>query len=247
MRRSPLQRADNRNSTAIPSETIAEHRSVLVLDRRRLDGSGSRDYDRRRHSRSSLSARAPVVFHMAGMVRSGMMFRRMMLRGMMIRGMLFRSGMMFHLMMLFRRRVFCRGRMVLRVGTVLGGVRLFPGETLFAGGAFFRSEVLRVPVVRGPKTFGKTIFHANSLSESPDARASPTQVIRPRNALNCRAGGAAGRIGSFRTIGKVARVRAQMLLGKGPEPAVARFRLPTSPKFAVVRRRYVDPGLRGGA
>jgi hypothetical protein len=225
---------------------------VLVLDRRRLDGSGSRDYDRRRHSRSSLSARAPVVFHMAGMVRSGMMFRRMMLRGMMFRGMmicgmLFRSGMMFHLMMPFRRRVFCRGRMVLRVGTVLGGERLFPGETLFAGGAFFRSEVLRVPVVRGPKTFGKTIFHANSLSESPDAHASPTQVIRPRNALNCRAGGAAGRIGSFRTIGKVARVRAQMLLGKGPEPAVARFRLPTSPKFAVVRRRYVDPGLRGGA
>jgi hypothetical protein len=61
------------------------------------------------------------------------------------------------------------------VGTVLGG------EMLFAGSVFFHGEMLRVPVVRGPKTSGKTIFHANSLSESPDAHASPTQVIRPRN------------------------------------------------------------------
>ena len=42
---------------------------------------------------------------------------------------------------------------------------------------------VRVPVVRGPKTFCKTIFHANSLSEDPGADASPTRVIRSTDCL----------------------------------------------------------------
>jgi hypothetical protein len=64
--------------------------------------------------------------------------------------------------------------------TLIGCVRRFGGRMPFAGGGVSRREMLRVPVVRGPKTFGKTIFHANSLSENADAPASPTQMIRPR-------------------------------------------------------------------
>jgi hypothetical protein len=36
---------------------------------------------------------------------------------------------------------------------------------VFRVGTLLRGEMLRVPVVRGPKTFCKTIFHAKSLSE----------------------------------------------------------------------------------
>jgi hypothetical protein len=97
--------------------------------------------------------------------------------------MLFHRTMMLHVVMLFGRQMVCRGNMMLRVGTRFSSRRLFRGRMLPGRGDFFRSEMLRVPVVRGPKTFGKTIFHANSLSESPDAHASPTQVIRPRIAL----------------------------------------------------------------
>jgi hypothetical protein len=61
-----------------------------------------------------------------------------------------RRAMVEHMLVLFSRRGLCRGdRMfvVIRVGTML------------------RGEMLRVPVVRGPKTFCETIFHAKSLSE----------------------------------------------------------------------------------
>jgi hypothetical protein len=66
--------------------------------------------------------------------------------------------------------------------TLIVRVRRFGGRMPFAGGGISRREMLRVPVVRGPKTFCKTIFHANSLSENADAPASPTQMIRPRGA-----------------------------------------------------------------
>jgi hypothetical protein len=113
-----------------------------------------------------------VIFHGHVMFCSGVMFRS---------GMQFRRRMMFHVIVMLGRRRACRGNRVFRVGTVFGSERLFHGR-MPRGGPFFRDEMLRVPVVRGPKTFGKTIFHANSLSESPDAHASPTPVIRPRNA-----------------------------------------------------------------
>lgn len=55
-----------------------------------------------------------------------------------------------HVLVMVNRRVLFRGGLVfvvIRVGTML------------------RGEMLRVPVVRGPKTFCETIFHAKSLSE----------------------------------------------------------------------------------
>jgi hypothetical protein len=63
----------------------------------------------------------------------------------------------------FCRRVLLRGQLML---------------LMFGDGTVFRGEMLRVPVVCSPKTFGKTIFHANSLSEDQGADASPTCVIR---------------------------------------------------------------------
>jgi hypothetical protein len=96
--------------------------------------------------------------------------------------MLFHWRLMFHVIMPFGRLMVCHGNMVLRVDTVTHNERLFRGRMPLAGDDFFRGEMLRVPVVRGPKTFGKTIFHANSLSESPDAHAPPTQMTRPRDA-----------------------------------------------------------------
>ncbi len=115
---------------------------------------------------------------MAVLFRSGVMF----CSGVLFHSrMQFRRRMMLHMIVLLGRRRACRGNRVFRVGTMFGSERLFR-ERMPLGGPFFRDEMLRVPVVRGPKTFGKTIFHANSLSESPDAHASPTPVIRPRNA-----------------------------------------------------------------
>jgi hypothetical protein len=77
--------------------------------------------------------------------------------------MLCRGTLLFHVLVVFCRRVLLHGHLVLLV---------------FGEGTEFRGEMLRVPVVCGPKTFCKTIFHANSLSEDPGADASPTRVIR---------------------------------------------------------------------
>jgi len=107
------------------------------------------------------------------MFRSGLMCRSYLL---------FRGRMMLHVVMPFGRQMVCRGNMVFRVGTVFSSERLFRGRMPLAGSVFSRSEMSRVPVVCGPKTFGKTIFHAISLSESPDAHVSPTRVIRSSDA-----------------------------------------------------------------
>ncbi|HUE18035.1 MAG TPA: hypothetical protein VMR25_28020 [Planctomycetaceae bacterium] len=69
----------------------------------------------------------------------------------------------FHVLVVFCRRVLLRGQLML---------------LMFGDGTVFRGEMLRVSVVCSPKTFGKTIFHANSLSEDQGADASPTCVIR---------------------------------------------------------------------
>jgi hypothetical protein len=61
-----------------------------------------------------------------------------------------RDLMLEHMLVVIRSRGLFRGDLVfvvIRVGTML------------------RGEMLRVPVVRGPKTFGESIFHAKSLSQ----------------------------------------------------------------------------------
>jgi hypothetical protein len=78
-------------------------------------------------------------------------------------GNLCRGSLRFHVLVVFCRRVLLRGQLML---------------LMFGDGTVFRGEMLRVPVVCSPKTFGKTIFHANSLSEDQGAEASPTCVIR---------------------------------------------------------------------
>jgi hypothetical protein len=123
--------------------------------------------------------------------------------------------MMFHVFVVFRRNLRLCGRVVL---------------PLFRSGSLLCCEMLRVPVVRGPKTFCETIFHANSLSEDPGADASPTRVIRSTAASEILdAGCAAGRIGSFRTIGKDGRVHSQLPIKKTPKAAAGRPKLPVLP------------------
>jgi hypothetical protein len=86
--------------------------------------------------------------------------------------------------------------------------RVFGGRTL-------RSvEMLRVTVVRGPKTFCKTIFHAKSLSENPGADSLPTRDSCDRCLSKCSCGRTARRIGSFRTIGKAGQLHAQSHMEK---------------------------------
>jgi hypothetical protein len=104
-----------------------------------------------------------------------------------------------HVLVLVNRGVLLRGDLVfvvIRVGTML------------------RGEMMRVPVVRGPKTFCQTIFHAKSLSEIRLRCVADARKSVDRRLKKICAGRAAGRIGSFRTIGKLWRVHAQMLAGK---------------------------------
>ncbi len=85
----------------------------------------------------------------------------------------------------------------------------FHGDLLFVVirvGTMLRGEMLRVPVVRGPKTFCETIFHAKSLSEIRLRCVADARKSVDRRLTKICAGCAAGRIGSFRTIGKLWRV-----------------------------------------
>jgi hypothetical protein len=113
--------------------------------------------------------------------------------------------------------------MFLMLGSALGGGRamfehvlvvvnrrvLFRGDLVFVVirvGTMLRGEMLRVPVVRGPKTFCETIFHAKSLSEIRLRCVADARKSVDRRLKRICAGCAAGRIGSFRTIGKPVRV-----------------------------------------
>jgi hypothetical protein len=102
---------------------------------------------------------------MAMMVRGrtvSMMVRNRSVSAMVRDGNMGRGALRFHVLVVFCRRVLLRGQLMLFV---------------FGERTVFRGEVLRVTVVRSPKTFGKTIFHAKSLSEDQGADASPTCVI----------------------------------------------------------------------
>lgn len=149
------------------------------------------------------------------LLAGGVIFRGRDVRVMRDSRMMVGTIMMFHVFVVFRRNLRLCGRVVL---------------PLFRSGSLLCCEMLRVPVVRGPKTFCETIFHANFLSEDPGADASPTRVIRSTAASEILdAGCAAGRIGSFRTIGKDGRVHSQLPAKKTPKAAAGRPKLPVLP------------------
>jgi hypothetical protein len=130
-----------------------------------------------------------------------------------------------HVLVLVNRRVLFRGDLVfvvIRVGTML------------------RGEMLRVPVVRGPKTFCETIFHAKSLSEIRLPCVADARKSVDRRLKRICAGCAAGRIGSFRTIGKLWRVHAQMLAGKTSGAPCQPLKLPDLPILYAIGGRGRD-------
>jgi hypothetical protein len=88
--------------------------------------------------------------------------RTVMFRGVVFRGVVFRT-VVFSAVLVRRfvvRAMELRGRVLIRRRVM---ARVFHRRSLRG------VEMLRVPVVCGPKTFCKTIFHANSLSENPGA------------------------------------------------------------------------------
>jgi hypothetical protein len=181
----------------------------------RMLGSGRVVRFVRGHVNDRRGFRVPGACVFAGSLVTGMF---LMLGSALVGG----RAMFEHVLVVVNRRVLFRGDLVfvvIRVGTML------------------RGEVLRVPVVRGPKTFCETIFHAKSLSEIRLRCVADARKSVDRRLKRICAGCAAGRIGSFRTIGKPVRVRAQMLAGKTSRAPFQPLKLPDLPILNAIGGR----------
>jgi hypothetical protein len=102
------------------------------------------------------------AFVPGAMLRCAVLAEARVLRTVMFRCVVFRTVVFSAVLMrrfVVRAMVF-RGRVLIRRRVM---ARVFHRRSLRG------VEMLRVPVVCGPKTFCKTIFHANSLSENPGA------------------------------------------------------------------------------
>ena len=231
-----------RNRLSVGRGRDMRRSGTRVRSRRSVRGEMRRHRCRRRVSRMlsrgircrMLGSRRVVRFvrghvnHRRGFrVPGAVVFARSLVTGMFLMlGSAFVGGraMVEHVLVMISRRGLFRGDLVFVVIRV---------ETMLRG------EMLRVPVVRGPKTFCETIFHAKSLSEIRLRCVADARKSVDRRLKRICAGCAAGRIGSFRTIGKLWRV-----LHKCSRKKRAEHR--TSPLNCLNYRFSMRSAARGG-